>query len=74
MMNMHVCEIIHFCLPLDLEESVIDMIAVHWERTLGGHESVPNQELGTMDEKYLKRYTEHDKEKVRSYLEKVRQF
>ena len=53
---------------LDIVESVIDMLACHWERKLNGKENVENKDLLDIDELFLKRYTDEDRIKVKSLL------
>ena len=53
---------------LDIVESVIDMLACHWERKLNGKENVENKDLLDIDEFFLKRYTDHDKIQVKTLL------
>ena len=53
---------------LDIVESVIDMLACHWERNLNGKEDVENKDLLDIDEFFLKRYTDHDKIQVKTLL------
>jgi len=54
-----------------LEESVIDMIACHWERTLNGKEDVTARELINFSDVYLNRYLDEDRQIVRSILQKI---
>ena len=42
-------------LRLDLEESIVDMIASRWERQFGGREDASAEQLADMEEKYLLR-------------------
>jgi len=57
---------------LDIVESVIDMIACRWERQLNGREDVKKEDLLDIQECYLKRYTDHDRAKVKTLLLKLR--
>jgi len=41
----------------DLEESVVDMIACHWERSLDGDTNASNRQLADVGVKFLGRYT-----------------
>ncbi|KAJ3066246.1 hypothetical protein HDU98_010454 [Podochytrium sp. JEL0797] len=52
----------------DLEESVVDMLAIQWERRFAGREDVTGAELADVDERYLDRYLPEDREKVRVML------
>lgn len=51
-----------------LEESVIDMIACHWERDLHGLDTVNNYELANIANTFLNRYTVEDKKRVEQIL------
>jgi hypothetical protein len=57
---------------VDLEESVIDMLACQWERKLSGSETVTKEKLvENFDEFYLLRYTESDRIKVRNIIKEI---
>ena len=60
-------------MPLDdLEESVIDMLACRWERTLGGSENLLKRQLvENLEEFYLGRYTDEDRKKVREIIHQI---
>lgn len=57
----------------DLEESIVDMFASRWERILQGRLDASNKEIADINEKFLQRYTENDKERVLQYLKKIRE-
>ena len=57
---------------LDIVESVIDMLACRWERQLNGREDVKKEDLLDIEEHFLKRYTDHDRVKVKTLLQKLR--
>ena len=54
-----------------LEESTIDMMACHWERTLDGKEDVTAGELILFSDIYLNRYLEEDKQTVQRIPQKI---
>ena len=54
-----------------LEESIIDMIACHWERELEGISSVNNYELANIRKEFLYRYTEDDRNEAEKLLKKI---
>lgn len=56
---------------LYLVESVIDMIACRWERSLYGSDFVSNQNLLKIDKNFLKRYTTNDRIKVRAIIDQL---
>ena len=53
---------------LDMVESVVDMLACHWERTLDGNEFVSCNELLDIQEFFLNRYTSSDRVRVKQLL------
>eukprot|EP00092_Neocalanus_flemingeri_P030092 GFUD01032669.1.p1 GENE.GFUD01032669.1~~GFUD01032669.1.p1 ORF type:complete len:221 (-),score=65.38 GFUD01032669.1:586-1248(-) len=55
----------------DLEESVVDMLACSWERTLGGGDEVTADKIGNVEEIYLERYLAEDREIVREVLGRI---
>ena len=55
----------------DLEESVVDMIACHWERSLDGDTNASNRQLADVGVKFLGRYTPGDKIKVIGLLSQM---
>ena len=48
------------------------MIGCHWERTLKCKEDVSNEELVGINPMFFKRYTKHDQDIVKGYLENIR--
>lgn len=59
-------------MPRDyLEESVIDMIACHWERDLYGITNMDNYELANINKIFLNRYTVDDKKEVTDLLKNI---
>ena len=56
---------------LTLQESVVDMLAVRWERRLGGDLTVTAAQLADIPAVFLQRYTEGDRERVRILLDKI---
>jgi len=59
--------------PEDLEESVVDMMACHWERKEEGGEDVPASRIAGFSDFYLDRYEPEDRELVSQLLKKVRE-
>ncbi|ORY45046.1 hypothetical protein BCR33DRAFT_716399 [Rhizoclosmatium globosum] len=55
----------------DLEESVVDMLAIQWERRYGGDDTVPAATLVTIDDVYLQRYVVADRPRVRQLLDLI---
>jgi len=55
-----------------LEESIIDMLGCAWERQLGGGEEVLLSAMATIENKFLMRYQEQDRELVKKYLVKMK--
>ena len=47
------------------------MLACQWERVDQGREDVTARELANMEEKFLQRYVETDRTKVRELLDKI---
>ena len=58
------------CVPC-LQESLVDMLACQWERVYQGREDVTARELANMEEKFLQRYVETDRVKVRELLDRI---
>ncbi|KAJ3098728.1 hypothetical protein HK100_005028 [Physocladia obscura] len=58
----------------DLEESVVDMLAIRWERDFGGDGSVGGARLGNIEARYLKRYLDEDVPKVEQILHAIAEF
>lgn len=56
-----------------LEESLVDMIGFCWERNLNGVEEVFNQDLVDFNLVYLLCYCLEDLEKVKVFIEKIKQ-
>ncbi len=56
---------------LDLEESIVDMLACQWERPLGGCDDVKLVELAHIKPWFLNRYTMADQGRVKSYLHNI---
>lgn len=57
-------------MPLsDLQESILDMVACHWERNLGGNANASQIDLFQINERFLLRYNDHDRKMVESFLE-----
>ena len=54
-----------------LVESVVDMIACRWERTLSGWDDVSTDQLLDIEEHFLNRYTIGDRERVKKLLENL---
>jgi len=59
--------------PEDLEESVVDMMACHWERKEGGGEDVHASRIAGFSDFYLDRYQQDDRIIVSELLKKVRE-
>ena len=59
--------------PKDMEESVVDMMACHWERKEGGGEDVPAERLAGFSEFYLDRYLSEDRRIAAELLRQVSQ-
>jgi len=59
--------------PEDLEESVVDMIACHWERKEGGGDDVPAERIAGFSDSYLERYLPQDRQIVVELLRKIRE-
>ena len=59
--------------PEDLEESVVDMMACHWERKEGGGEDVPAERIAGFSEFYLDRYLPEDRRIAAELLRQVSQ-
>lgn len=57
----------------DLEESVIDMIATNWQRSLGTKRPITNEELGDIDDRFLERYTPEDRILVKRILKIIQE-
>ncbi len=60
-----------WCNFLDLEESIVDMLACQWERTLEGYDNVKLAELADIKPWFLTRYTKADQDRVKSYLSNI---
>jgi len=58
--------------PEDLEESVVDMMAVHWERKEGGKD-VDATRIAGFSDIYLDRYEPEDRKLVSQLLKKVQE-
>ncbi|KAK7069202.1 hypothetical protein SK128_022265, partial [Halocaridina rubra] len=54
-----------------LLESFIDMVGVEWERKKNKRLDISTQDLIYMDDKYLQRYTEHDKNYLMQFIQKI---
>eukprot|EP00092_Neocalanus_flemingeri_P075615 GFUD01093693.1.p1 GENE.GFUD01093693.1~~GFUD01093693.1.p1 ORF type:complete len:288 (-),score=48.87 GFUD01093693.1:115-957(-) len=59
--------------PEDLEESVVDMMACHWERKEGGEDEVSAENIAGFGEFYLERYLSEDRKIVVELLRKIRE-
>eukprot|EP00092_Neocalanus_flemingeri_P009888 GFUD01010657.1.p1 GENE.GFUD01010657.1~~GFUD01010657.1.p1 ORF type:complete len:283 (+),score=50.90 GFUD01010657.1:133-981(+) len=59
--------------PEDLEESVVDMMACHWERKEGGGDKVPAENIAGFSDFYLDRYLPEDRKLVEELLRKIRE-
>jgi len=59
--------------PEDLEESVVDMMACHWERKEGGGDDVTAERIGGFSDFYLERYLPQDRQIVVELLRKIRE-
>jgi len=59
--------------PEAIEESLVDMMACHWERKEGGGDDVPAERIGGFDEFYLERYVPEDRKIVEELLRNVRE-
>jgi len=55
-----------------LEESIVDMMACHWERKEGGGDEVPAEKIAGFSDFYLERYLPEDKLEVVALLEQIR--
>ena len=53
---------------LSMVESVIDMLACRWERNFKGSENIKNEDLLDIEESFLVRYTDNDRDKVKVIL------
>jgi len=58
--------------PADMEESVVDMMACHWERKEGGGEEVPAVRIVGFSDFYLDRYLPQDRIIASKILQAVR--
>ena len=56
-----------------LEESVVDMMACHWERQEGGEDDISAERVVGFSDFYLNRYLQADKEIVLELLRKIRE-
>ena len=56
---------------LALVESVIDMLACRWERNFKGSENIKNEDLLDIEESFLVRYTDNDRDKVKVILNQL---
>ena len=54
-----------------LEESVLDMVACHWERRQGGREDATARDIADFGGDFLERYTKEDRHIVESLLDLV---
>ena len=54
-----------------LQESVVDMLAVRWERRLEGNLTATATQLADIPAVFLQRYTEGDRGRVRILLDKI---
>jgi len=57
--------------PEDMEESVVDMMACHWERKEGGGDDVPAERIAGFSELYLDRYLPEDRRIAAELLRQV---
>jgi len=62
----------HRMTPEDLEESVVDMMSVHWERKEGGKD-VPSTRIAGFSDIYLDRYQPEDRRVVSRLLKTVQE-
>jgi len=58
--------------PESLEESVVDMMACHWERNEGGGDSVPAERIATFSDFFLDRYLPEDRRLASQLLARIR--
>ena len=56
---------------LAMVESVIDMLACRWERNFKGSENIKNEDLLDIEESFLVRYTDNDRDKVKVILNQL---
>lgn len=59
--------------PEDLEESVVDMMACHWERKEGGGDDVSAEMIAGFSDFYLDRYLPQDRTIATELLSKIRE-
>jgi len=59
---------------VNLVESVMDMLACRWEKTLYGNEDVTNEDLLNIEYCFFKRYTSSDRIKATEILDQLRKY